>query len=119
MSNATRAVQSRGYGAPSLGRNDVCYWTMASQQDAVDFGDMIQVHRDHGSGGNSTRGIFCGGSGSSDQRTNVIDFITIATLGNSIDFGDNPSANKTSQCASASSPTRMVTSGGKFRYGHS
>ena len=47
----------------------------------------------------------------------MIDFITIATLGNAIDFGDNSDVNKTSQCASASSPTRMVTSGGNLDSG--
>ena len=78
---------------------------------------MSALHRDHGSGGNSTRGIFAGGSGASDTRTNVIDFITIATLGNSADFGDDAAGGGTSQCASASSPTRMVTAGGNLSSG--
>ena len=113
----TRGIISGGQYSGTPAANTIQFVTFSTTGNAVDFGDMIQVHRDHGSGGNSTRGIFCGGSGNSDQRTNVIDFITIATLGNSIDFGDNSEANKTSQCASASSPTRMVTSGGNLATG--
>ena len=70
-------------GTPAA--NTIEFVTISTTGNAVDFGDLsIQVHRDHGSGGNSTRGIFDGGSGNSDQRTNVIDFITIATLGNQL-----------------------------------
>ena len=50
VSNATRAVQCRGYGAPSLNNNDICYWTMASQQDAVDFGNLTSGSSYGGSG---------------------------------------------------------------------
>ena len=58
MSNSTRAVQARGYGAPSLNNNDICYWTMASQQDAVDFGNLTSGSSYGGSAvASSTRGV--------------------------------------------------------------
>ena len=113
----TRGIISGGQRSGTPAANTIQFVTFSTTGNAVDFGDMTVVHRDHGSGGNSTRGIFSGGSGASDVRTNVIDFITITTLGNAIDFGDNSDANTTSQCASASSPTRMVTAGGNLSSG--
>ena len=113
----TRGIISGGQRSGVPASNTIQFITFSSTGNAVDFGDMSALHRDHGSGGNSTRGIFSGGSGASDTRTNVIDFITIATLGNSIDFGDDAAGGGTSQCASASSPTRMVTAGGNLSSG--
>ena len=108
----TRGIISGGQYSGTPASNAIQFITFSTTGNAVDFGDMSALHRDHGSGGTSTRGIFAGGSGASDTRTNVIDFITIETLGNSIDFGDDAAGGGTSQCASASSPTRMVTAGG-------
>ena len=71
-------------------------------------------------GAGSGRGIIAGGAESLSSPYTISDrmqYITISTTGNSIDFGDNSEANKTSQCASASSPTRMVTSGGNLATG--
>ena len=113
----TRGIISGGQYSGTPASNAIQFITFSTTGNAVDFGDMSALHRDHGSGGNSTRGIFSGGSGASDTRTNVIDFITIATLGNSIDFGDDAAGGGTSQCASASSPTRMVTAGGNLSSG--
>jgi hypothetical protein len=113
----TRGIISGGQYSGTPAANTIQFITFSTTGNAVDFGDMSALHRDHGSGGNSTRGIFAGGSGASDTRTNVIDFITIATLGNSADFGDDAAGGGTSQCASASSPTRMVTSGGNLSSG--
>ena len=78
----TRGIISGGQRSGVPASNTIQFITFSSTGNAVDFGDMSALHRDHGSGGNSTRGIFAGGSGASDTRTNVIDFITIATLGN-------------------------------------
>ena len=113
----TRGIISGGQRSGTPAANTIQFVTFSTTGNAVDFGDMSALHRDHGSGGNSTRGIFAGGSGASDTRTNVIDFITIATLGNSADFGDDAAGGGTSQCASASSPTRMVTAGGNLSSG--
>ena len=113
----TRGIISGGQYSGTPASNAIQFITFSTTGNAVDFGDMSALHRDHGSGGNSTRGIFAGGSGASDTRTNVIDFITIATLGNSADFGDDAAGGGTSQCASASSPTRMVTAGGNLSSG--
>ena len=113
----TRGIISGGQYSGTPASNAIQFITFSTTGNAVDFGDMSALHRDHGSGGNSTRGIFSGGSGTSDTRTNVIDFITIATLGNAADFGDDAAGGGTSQCASASSPTRMVTAGGNLSSG--
>mgnify|MGYP003319061259 CR=1 FL=1 len=38
--NATRAIQHRGYGAPSIDHEDVCFFTMASTSDVTRTCDM-------------------------------------------------------------------------------
>ena len=60
----TRGIISGGQYSGTPAANTIQFVTFSTTGNAVDFGDMIQVHRDHGSGGNSTRGIFAnGGSG--------------------------------------------------------
>ena len=112
-SNATRAVQARGYGAPSLDHEDVCFFTMASQQDAVDFGDLLSGSSYGGNGmASSTRGIIIP-SRAPSGFVNSIEFCTIATTGNFQDFGDAISANHTDFCMAAGNATRGVMAGGQ------
>ena len=114
VSNATRAVQARGYGAPSLNNNDICYWTMASQQDAVDFGNLTSGSSYGGSGmASPTRGVIVPSRSSDGSFVNTIEFITIATTGNSQDFGDAISANHTDFAMGAGNATRGVLAGGQ------
>ena len=113
MSNATRAVQTRGYGAPSLNHEDVCYWTMASQQNAVDFGDLASGSSYGGSAvASPTRGVIAV-SRTPSAFTNSIEFCTIATTGNFQDFGDAISADHTDFAMAAGNATRGVWAGGQ------
>jgi len=112
-SNATRGVVARGYGAPSLDHEDVCFFTMASQQDAVDFGDLLSGSSYGGNGmASSTRGIIIP-SRAPSGFVNSIEFCTIATTGNFQDFGDAISANHTDFCMAAGNATRGVMAGGQ------
>ena len=43
-SNATRAIQHRGYGAPSITHDDVCAFTMASNGNAFTFNAVSYTH---------------------------------------------------------------------------
>ena len=114
LSNATRAVQARGYGAPSLNNNDICYWTMASQQDAVDFGNLTSGSSYGGSTvASPTRGVIAPSRSSDGSFVNTIEFITIASTGNSQDFGDAMSANHTDFAMAAGNATRGVWAGGQ------
>ena len=113
-SNATRGVCCRGYGAPSLNHEDVCYWTMASQQNAVDFGDLASGSSYGGSAvASPTRGVIAPSRSSDGSFVNTIEFITIATTGDSQDFGDAISANHTDFAMAAGNATRGVWAGGQ------
>ena len=111
LSNATRAVQARGYGAPALAHEDVCFFTMASQQDASDFGDIISAGS-YGGGGlaSPTRGVII--IGYTGSQVNNIEYCTIATTGNFQDFGDVTSVDHAQRSATAASSTRGVLMGG-------
>jgi len=112
-SNATRGVCCRGYGAPSLNHEDVCFFTMASQQDASDFGDLISGSSYGGNGmASPTRGVIIP-SRSPSGFVNSIEFCTIATTGNFQDFGDAISADHTDFAMAAGNATRGVLAGGQ------
>ena len=85
-SSSTRGVFAGGQFDNPYPQTDIIdYITIASEGNAIDFGDLA-APRNAGSGfSNSTRGCFAGGSPS---KTNVIEFVTISTTGNATDFGD-------------------------------
>ncbi len=85
-SSVTRGVFAGGqFDNPYPHTDIIDYITIATEGNAIDFGDLTSA-RSHGSGlGNSIRGLFAGGSPS---KTNVIEFVTIASTGNASDFGD-------------------------------
>tara|TARA_Y100001937_G_scaffold70312_1_gene95712 strand:+ start:1 stop:1008 length:1008 start_codon:yes stop_codon:yes gene_type:complete len=85
------------------------YVTMASEGDAIDFGNLTSSKYGGGGAASSTRGLFCGGY-DSPGNTNDIDFFEIMTLGNALDFGDLTRARRYG--TSVASPTRVVTTGG-------
>ena len=86
-SSATRGVFAGGQFDNPYAQTDIIdYITIATEGNAIDFGDLTAA-RSHGSGlSNSIRGCFAGGS--SPNKTNVIEFVTIASTGNASDFGD-------------------------------
>ena len=86
-SSVTRGVFAGGqFGSPYPQTDIIDYITIATEGNAIDFGDLAAA-TSHGSGlSNSIRGLFAGGS--SPNKTNVISFVTIASTGNASDFGD-------------------------------
>ena len=86
-SSTTRGVFAGGqFDSPNPQTDIIDYITIATEGNAIDFGDLAAA-TSHGSGlGNSIRGLFAGGS--SPNKTNVISFVTIASTGNASDFGD-------------------------------
>ena len=109
LSNATRGIMTRGYGAPTLSRNEIDFFTMATQANALDFGDATnQEHAVAGCvAGNTTRGVFAGGG---DSSTTDISYITYTTTGNTTKFGDLASGN--GYQAPTSDSITLVTGGG-------
>jgi len=109
--NTALANEIRGMCLGGLGpETDIMdYVTMASEGDAVDFGNLTSSKFGAGGAASSTRGLFCGGY-DSPANTNDIDYIEIMTLGNSLDFGDLTRGRR--YPTSVASPTRVVTTGG-------
>ena len=86
-SNEIRGIHAGG-NSPSPGYSDtISYITIASEGDAIDFGDFTQ----NSTGGitvtSSTRGVFAIG-GQGGAYVNSIEYVEIMTLGNALDFGD-------------------------------
>ena len=109
--NTAVANQIRGMcvGGHSPETDIIDYVTMASEGNAVDFGNLTSSKMGGGGGASSTRGLFCGGY-DNPGNTNDIDFFEIMTLGNALDFGDLTRARR--YPTSVASPTRVVTTGG-------
>ena len=113
-SNADRGMFAGGYNPI----NDVIqYIDITSTGNAVDFGDMIYVRRQHGAVSNGSRAVWAGGYSMPQPafttRANI-DYSTIATTGNATDFGDlaYTVAGANQGYTGVSSKTRGVFSGG-------
>ena len=112
LSNATRGINTRGYGAPSITHEEIDFFTMASQQDAVDFGDLSSGASYLGCGTASpTRGVIIT-SRDTSGNANIMEFVTIATTGNAQDFGDVTILDNAMQTAAGGNSTRGVLAGG-------
>ena len=111
-SNATRGIVTRGYGAPSLNHEEIDFFTMASQQNAVDFGDLASGSSYLACGTASpTRGVIIT-SRDTSGTANIMEFVTIATTGNTSDFGDVSTLNNAIATAAGGNSTRGVLAGG-------
>ena len=98
LSSSTRMVFSAGYNSGFGGAAviDMEYITMASEGNAIDFGDQLQATYGTGACSSSTRGLIMGGNrmpndspfNDGNDGNNVICTIEISTIGNAIDFGD-------------------------------
>ena len=90
--NNIRAIYAGGYSNhPDSGvisqSKTIEYFTMASEGNAIDFGDLI-IGKDSPCGNsNQVRGVISGGY-VSPTGTNSMEFITITTTGAAQDFGD-------------------------------
>ena len=76
----------RGLFQGKFSGNTINYITIASEGDAIDFGDMFTGRYYCASASSSTRSITMGGL--TPSATNVIEYVQIMTLGNGLDFGD-------------------------------
>ena len=114
-SNATRAIQHRGYGAPSINHRNVDAFTMASTANAFDFGDIVSSAQ-YGGGGlaSPTRGIIH--IAYDGSTTNTIEFCTISTSGSFSDFGDATTTLNNVRSGTGGSSTRGVSMGGGDSY---
>ena len=91
---------------PGAADDEIGYVTIASEGNAIDFGNLSAEKYSPGGGSSSTRGIFAGGH----PALNVIEYVEINTLGNAVDFGDLVSARR--YPSGISSPVRTCFAGG-------
>ena len=108
-----RGIFAGGKSNPSpanLHEDTIQYITIASEGDAVDFGNLT-VARSHcdSAGSSSTRAVFAGGT--SPTLHNTMDYVTISSTGDAIDFGDLQ-AGYGRQDGIVSSATRGIIAGG-------
>ena len=118
VGSAVRGILGGGYGKQtpggSVGRlDDMDYFTIASEGNAIDFGNLTQERNGLGAVSSSTRGIFCGGAAPSPavNSVNTMDYIQISTTGNALDFGDLAKEKSASGCL-VNSPTRGIVGAG-------
>jgi hypothetical protein len=107
--SSTRGLFAGGYcntPATDTRVNVIDYITIASEGNAIDFGDRTTIIGEHCGCSNSTRGLFAAGF-----LTNIIDYVQISTLGDAKDFGDLTQARN--QAGALASPTRGVFAGGR------
>ena len=117
LSNATRGIVATGWsrGGPGVAQLTIDYVTIASADNAKDFGDMA-AGSNYGAGAASpTRGILLGGNNESplSGMKSRIEFLTIPTLGNSQNFGDL-TQNHFYNITAASNSTRALAWGGTY-----
>ncbi len=112
-SNGTRMVSSGGRPesqSPNPYKDIIDYITIATTGNAVDFGDLSDVRRQHAACASPTRILWWGGNHPSDDYLNIIEYNSIASTGNATDFGDCVEGNKGAACSNS---TLGVKGGGK------
>ena len=111
--NSTRGLFTGGYvtgNSPDTDVNIIEFVTIASEGNAIDFGDRVQVGRAPACASNDTRCVMASAkTGAGNQDT--IDFVTFSTIGNATTFGDLTSA-RSSMSMSCNSTTRGIFNGG-------
>ena len=110
VASSTRAVYGGGWTSPGV---DICYVTIATTGNAIDFGaDRTQGKGSYAYGsGNATRGLFWSAQ-DHPSYYNTIDYITIATTGACAEFGDINMANGRYGGATFADSTRAINGGG-------
>ena len=83
---------------------------IATQGNAVDFGDLSLARYYVRGTASSTRGVFAGGTYPSPAITNTIDYVTISSQGGANDFGDM--SLQRNGLAAFGSETRGILAGG-------
>ena len=87
-SSDTRALRAGGNTPSGLSVvvDVIDYWTMASEGNATDFGNLLAAASFIRGCASQTRGVWGGGQAPGAQ--NVMQYVTISTTGNAVDFGD-------------------------------
>ena len=97
VGSAVRGIFGGGYGVktpgPATGRqDDIDYVNIASEGNAIDFGNLTIGRNGLCSASSSTRGMWAGGATNYPSvvtfTTNSIEYVEISTTGNALDFGD-------------------------------
>ena len=117
VSDKTRGVRMGGSKSAgpqpyqSAGTNVIDFVTMASQGNALDFGDTYNsdAYGFNGACSDRTRGVRFGGGSPAPFNTDIIDYITIQSTGDSVDFGDMTSA--TTYSTAAGNSVRGLSAG--------
>ena len=91
--------------------NIIQYVSIATEADAVDFGDLLHTGFPGGSMNSSTRGIIARQNGPVGPNA-IMDTITTRTLGNATDFGDCVSDTGSNVAGGACNATRGILAGG-------
>ena len=111
--NSTRGLFTGGYQdglSPDTDVNAIEFITIATEGNAVDFGDRIQVGRAPACASNDTRCVMASAFTPAGYQ-DTIDFVTIASIGNASDFGDLSTA-RAGMSMSCNSTTRGIFNGG-------
>jgi len=93
------------------GVDTINFFTISSQGDAQNFGDLLTASSLGASGGSRTRGICVIGT---PNHSDKLEFITIASTGDATDFGDQSHSNHKRNISNGGSETRMIIAGGVF-----
>ncbi len=114
-SSNTRALVAGGWRS-SATDDTIEYFTMASNAQAIDFGNLNIAEYTALSCSSSTRGLFTGSynPASSSANARQIQYVEIATTGNALDFGDMSDVTRYGGCG-LSSPTRGIFAGGRAK----
>ncbi len=107
-SNATRGLLGGGYDGSS-NVNDIEYFTMASNGNAKQFGDLTTTLYYSQGVASPTRGVWM--NGENPSFCNTIQYVTIASTGHAQDFGEMTV--ESSSRGAASNSTRGIAMGGK------
>jgi len=112
LASSTRGLFFGGISTPNSpsGTNAIEYITIASEGNAVNFGDAHAAAEGMAGMSSSTRGLLCGGFASPTGK-NDISFVTISTTGDVTDFGDMQAQRWT--FATGSNSTRGMIGGGR------
>ena len=116
VANETRGIAIAGTQHPASPnkQNTMEFVTIATEGDAVDFGDTTEVGNNMGAAGSPTRGVIAANSGPGSPIAGVVtmQFVTITTTGNAQDFGSlTQPLVETFGCSNA---TRALFGGGVF-----
>jgi len=112
-SSSTRGLFTGGYQdglSPDTDVNAIEFITIATEGNAIDFGDRTMVGRLPACASNDTRCVMASAFTPQGYQ-NRIDFVTIASIGNASDFGDLSTA-RASMAMSCNSTTRGIFNGG-------